>query len=179
MRWLVTVLLVATPVAQVAAQVAISPGTMRPGHWERIALQVANTGDLATVQVAVRVPDAVTIIGLDAPAGWTVERMAPTDTSSQQIVWSGELEPGSFREFALLGRLAADVRRRELVFPVGIIKSDGSVIAWVRGGDAPPPMILIRGTTVITGWGAIALAGAAFGTAVLALGFALARRPRI
>jgi hypothetical protein len=73
--------------------------------------------------------------------------------------------------FVFLGRVGADVPRRELRFPVELTDASGTVRELRRGGDGIEPRMLIAGTTQISPWAAFALAGAAFGLAVLALVF--------
>lgn len=159
------------------AQVSLTPATVEPAAWERIALRVVNHSDTAWTVVRVEVPDAVGILGVDAPTGWAARIEAGSDTTAQAIEWTGgRVERAGYREFAFLGRLAGDVRRNELVFPVTLTRDGGAVMRWGRGGAGSAPRILITGTTAVSSWGAFALAGVAFGVAVLAVGLAMRRR---
>ena len=160
------------------AQVAITPTTILPGGWERISLRAVNQTGPGITEVRLVVPEIVGIIGVEPLSGWALARTAATDTTPQTLTWSGgPILPGEFIEFAFLGRVAADARRKELVFPVRLTKEDGSVVSWdSTNGDAPPLRVQIRGSTRVTPWGAVGLAGGAFGLSVLALVLALAGR---
>jgi uncharacterized protein YcnI len=156
------------------AQVAIHPTAVAPASWERFGLRVVSQADSPVVSVRLLVPDALSVLGVDAPPGWTARHAAATDSTPQAIVWTGaRVERGQFREFTFLGRLAADARRRELVFPVHLTRADGSTLEWSRDGAGAPLVVLIQGTTRLSPWGALAAAGAAIGLASLALVLAL------
>jgi uncharacterized protein YcnI len=156
------------------AQVAIHPTAVAPASWERFGLRVVSQYDSPVVSVRLLVPDALAVLGVDAPPGWTAHHIAATDSTPQAIEWTGSrVERGEFREFAFLGRLAADARRKELVFPVHLTRADGSTLEWSRDGAGAPLVVLIRGTTRLSPWGALAAAGAAIGLASLAMVLAL------
>ena len=153
-----------------SAQVTLTPSTIEPTAWTRIAVQVVNAADTAWTVVSVEVPEAIAVLGTDAPAGWTVAVQLATDTTPQRVTWSGgRVESGAFREFTFLARLAADVRRRELVFPVTLEREGGRQVRWRRGGEGIAPRMTIAGTTRVSSWAAFALAGAAFGLASLSI----------
>lgn len=179
-RLVILGVLAGAPSAPLAAQVALHPATVEPAQWARFALQVVNRQESAIVSVRLEVPEAVTVLGTNAPPGWTFRLHPASDTTPQVIEWrEGILPAGGFQEFAFLGRVMGDARRKELVFPVHLRRADGTERHWGRGsGAARPPTVQIRGSTAITAWGAAALGGAAFGIAVLALGVAVARARR-
>lgn len=162
------------------AQVDLYPPTVKPAAWERFALRAINQTDTAFVAVRLTVPEAIMVLGVEPLPGWEFRLIAGSDTTPQIIEWSGgELPRGEFLEFAFFGRLPADARRRELVFPVHLTRASGSVVAWDRrsgGGEAPTVRIL--GTTTVTAWGSLALAGVAVGLSVLALALAVGRRAK-
>ncbi len=161
----------------VQAQVALTPPTLEPGAFERLALRVANAAPSPVVRVRLVVPEAVAVLGVDAPAAWAGRLVPATDSTPQAVDWAGgELPTGGFREFAVFARLAADVRRADLVFLLELTRLDGSTVAWRRGGEGAPLILGVRGTTTVSTWGATALAGAAAGLAMLALVLALHRR---
>lgn len=161
-----------------AAQVSISPRTVEPADFVRFAIQVANPGDTAVVTVRVEVPEALAILGVDAPTGWTQRRVTATDSTPQAIEWSGgQLGRGEFREFAFFARLGANARRTTLVLPVRVTRADGSAREWRSGGYGQAPVVEIRGSVGITAGGAFTLAAAAIGLAALGVALAL-HRPR-
>ena len=168
--------LVAAPI--VSAQVTISPRAATPADLVRFAVQVANPTDTAVVAVRVDVPEALAILGVDAPAGWTRRFVAATDSTPQTIEWSGgQLGRREFEEFAFFARLGANARRTTLVLPVRIGRADGSAREWRQGGYGQAPEVEIRGVVGITAGGAFTLAAAALGLAALGVALAL-RRPR-
>ncbi len=161
-----------------AAQVSINPRTVEPTDLVRFAIQVANPTDTAIVTVRVEVPEALVILGVTAPAGWSQQQVAATASTPLAIEWSGgQLGRREFQEFAFFARLGANVRRTTLIFPVRIGRADGTTRDWRPGGFGQAPEVEIRGTVGITPGAAFTLAAAALGLA--ALGVALAvRRPR-
>jgi uncharacterized protein YcnI len=171
-----TAVLAAAPT--LSAQVTIGPRTVEPADLVRFGVLVANPLDEAVVAVRVEIPEALAILGVDAPPGWAVGIAAATDSTPQAITWDGgQLERGEFREFAFFARLAATARRTTLVFPVRIRRDDGSVRDWRRGGEGQAPTVEVRGSVGLTAGGAFTLAAAALGLAALATALAL-RRPR-
>ncbi|MBI1966766.1 MAG: DUF1775 domain-containing protein [Gemmatimonadetes bacterium] len=159
-------------------QVAVTPTTIAPAELERVAVRVVNPADSPIVAVRVEVPEALAMLGVDAPPGWSARRVAATESSAPAIEWTGgRLASGEFREFAFFVRLGADARRVPLVFPVRIRRADGTVREWRSGGDAPAPEIQIRGTVGVTPGGAFVLAAGALGLAALAVALALRRGP--
>lgn len=167
-------LLIASPLA---AQVSVAPSSVEPAAFERLALRVANPDASPVTHVRFGLPDVLTVLGVDAPSGWNWRLTAGTDTSATLVEWSGDSIPrGAFREFAVLVRLASDVRDVTLVMPVEVTHVDGHTVTWTRGGDSRPPTVAIRATTGLSVRGAVALAGGALGVAALALVLALHRR---
>ena len=168
--------ILALVVAPLGAQVTIRPETVEPAAWERFALQVVNQQPIGIVRVRLEVPEAVAILGTQAPPGWRFTVSAATDSTPQTIEWWGDsLAAGTYEEFAFLGRIMGDARRRSLVFPVTIGRVDGTERRWGAGGEGRAPRVLIRGATFMTTWGAAALGGAALGVSALALAFAAFR----
>jgi uncharacterized protein YcnI len=159
-------------------QVSVRPTTVVPAQHERYAVQVANPTDTAIVAVRVALPDAIALLGVDAPPGWTA-RVAPgSDTAARTVTWEGgSLARGEFREFALLGRLPGDARRETLVFPVVLRFADGTERRWGLGADAvaPAPTVAIRGGVGVSAGGAFVLAAGALGVGILGVALALRR----
>ncbi len=160
------------------AQVALDPASVTPAAWERFTLRVVNQTDTPTVAVRITLPEAIQVLGVAAPPGFTARIEPATDSSAPVVEWSGgRVDRGAFYEFTFLGRVAPDARPgAELVFPVRLTRASGSTIEWARGGAGRPPTVSIQGTTAVSAAGAFALAGAATGLAILALVLALVRR---
>ena len=161
------------------AQVSIDPTTIQPAGWERLALRVINQTATPIVSVQLTVPEAVDVLGVDPLPGWTFSLRRATETTPQTIVWTGDqLRQWQFREFAFLGRLIADARRKELLFPVRIQRADGSFVEWSRSAEATgaPLVVQIVGSTRISNWGAFTMASVAIGLAILAIALAVSGR---
>ncbi|MCZ6917237.1 MAG: DUF1775 domain-containing protein [Gemmatimonadetes bacterium] len=161
-----------------AAQVAMHPPSIKPTAWERFALRAINQTDTAFVHVRLAVPEALMILGIEPMDGWDFALTPSTDSTPQVIEWSGgTLLRGEFREFVFYGRLPGDAREQDLVFPVRLTRANGSEVIWdPRSDTGIPPTVRIIGTTTITGWGSLALAGVAVGIAVIALALTVSRR---
>lgn len=171
------VLLACAALQPLAAQVSLAPASIEPAAFERLALRVANPEASPVTRVRLEVPDVLTVLGVDAPPGWTWRLVPGTDTSAAAVEWSGgTLEQGAFREFAILARPDSDVRDIMLVFPVWVEHADGRTVSWTRAGDGRPPTVALRATTGLSPLGVVALAGGALGVAALALVLALHRR---
>jgi len=161
-----------------AGQFAMDPSTMPPAGWARLALRVVNQSDTAITHVRLTVPEVIGVLGVDAPEGWSFQIQRASDSTPQAIEWTGSsLARWEFKEFAFFGRLAADARRKELVFPVAVTRAHGTITKWNRvDGTGQPPVVMIVGSTRVTAWGTFAIAGAALGVAILALGIAMGNR---
>ncbi len=159
------------------AQIDLYPPTVKPAAWERFALRAINQTDTAFVAVRLTVPEAIMVLGVEPVAGWEARLIPSGEGTPPAIEWTGgELVRGEFLEFAFFGRLPGDVRRQPLVFPVHMTRANGSVVEWGRGGSGAAPTVRIVGTTTVTGWASLALAGVATGLAALAIALALAKR---
>ena len=109
------------------AQVHIAPRTTAPTAWERFALRVVNQRPEPIVTVELTVPEAVEILGAQAPPGWTFVIEPATDSTPQRVRWAGStLAERAFEEFAVLGRV--EVGRRELLFGLGghVARAEGT-----------------------------------------------------
>ena len=176
LRLLVTLAVFAT-VAH--AQIDLVPKNAQPTLWERFTLRVINQLESPTTEVTLTVPEIIRILGVESPkSGWQFTVQSASDSTPQVIRWTGgAISQGQFDEFAFLGRIAGDARRKELVFPVSLSRADGSTSEWAKlTGEGSAPVVQIVGTTMVTLWGAVGLAGGAFGISILALGLAASKR---
>lgn len=164
--------------SQLAAQVDVYPRSIEPLEWERITVRVVNNTSMPTVGVRVLVPEVVGILGVEDKVGWDYHVLRASDTAPQSIEWrGGAIRNGDFAEFTFLGRVSGDVRRKSLVVPVTITRADGSTVSFGgAGSDRAAPTIQIAGSTRVTVWGSLALAGVAVGIAILALALAVSNR---
>jgi uncharacterized protein YcnI len=178
MKNVILALLLVSAGTPAAAQVAINPVTTTPAAWERFALRVINQTDTPTVSVRLEVPAAVSLLGVEDKPGWTWEKAVMPDSGPTVVTWKGgSVKRGEFAEFPFLGRLKADARQEDLVFPVQIVRASGSAVEWRRGRgeDYAAPRVEVAGTVRISAAGQMVLAGTAIGIALLALVVAIAR----
>ncbi len=160
-------------------QVTIHPRTVTPAAWERFTVSVVNATNDAVVGVRVEIPDAVTVLGV-LPGDWRFAVVPGTDTTAQYIEWTeGAVRYPALGEFAFLGRVAGDARKKTLVFPVVLThEEDATVVYRSRPGSVTAaPTVEIVGRATISVRGAVALGGAAIGIAMLALALAALKRP--
>ncbi|MBI4501959.1 MAG: DUF1775 domain-containing protein [Gemmatimonadetes bacterium] len=179
MRFTIAILILALMATPATAQVAIAPSTTEPASWERFSLRIINQTDTPTVSVQLEVPAAISVLGVDPRAGWAFETAVTPDSGPTVITWrGGQVRRGEFGEFVFLGRLKADARQEELVFPVKIERANGSVVEWRnrRGEDYAAPRVEVAGTVRVSAAGQILLAGLALGVAIVALVVAIAGR---
>jgi uncharacterized protein YcnI len=85
-----TVLTVAMSTA--SAQIDLVPKNAQPTIWERFALRVLNTGEPATVDVRLVIPEVVAILGVHAPSSaWEFEVIGESSRvpSTSSRSWDG------------------------------------------------------------------------------------------
>lgn len=177
LRFLATLVAVFATVAH--AQIDLVPKKAQPTIWERFTLRVINQLESPATEVTLTVPEIILILGVESPkSGWQFMVHPASDSTPQVIRWrGGAVGQGEFEEFAFLGRIAGTARRKELVFPVSVSRADGSSTEWAKlTGEGSAPVVQIIGTTTVTPWGAVGLAGGAFGIATLALALAVSKR---
>jgi uncharacterized protein YcnI len=178
MRSILTTLVVLFSGTPVLAQVGLVPTTTSPAVWERYGLRVINQTDTATVAVRVEVPSAIMFLGTEPKSGWTTEVTQLPDSGPTVVTWRGSsIKKGEYAEFPFLGRLKADSRQEDLVFPVKIERANGSSVEWrhQKGEPYAAPRVEVAGTVSVTPGAAVMLSGLSLGVAILALVVAIAR----
>ena len=179
MRYAIPSLFLGLAVSPAAAQVAVNPVITTPAAWERFSVRVINQTDTPTVAVRVEVPAAVMVLGVEPKSGWTFQVVPSVDSGPAVITWTGgSIRKGEYGEFPFLGRLEAQARQEELVFPVRIQRANGSAAEWRRPRGEPyeAPRVEIAGTVRVSPAGQLVMAGAAIGIAILALVVAIANK---
>jgi uncharacterized protein YcnI len=89
--------------ALVSAHVTVWPRESSTGAYEKYVVRVPTEGKVATQSVELRVPENVDIVSIGAPNGYTYE-VKRTGSRITSIVWSKEIKPGEFAEFAFMAR---------------------------------------------------------------------------
>jgi hypothetical protein len=157
----------------------VSPGTSRPGAYERYVLRVPNESDNPTVRVAITFPAEVRVISFADVPGWQVEAVIDSTGRATSAVWTGALPPHRFVEFPFIGVNPA--AGTTLVWPVIQTYASGQRAEWTGpvGSDSPASVTVIGAATStapsanIPTW----IAGAALAVALGALISARRRRP--
>jgi uncharacterized protein YcnI len=122
--------------APLNAHVTVWPRESHVGAYEKYVVRVPTEGKVATTSVELTVPDTATIVSIGAPAGFTyeVKRAGERVTS---IVWSMQINPGEFAEFAFVARNPK--APGALVWKAVQRFSDGTSTEWIgpRGDKRP------------------------------------------
>lgn len=89
------------------SHVTVWPRQSSAGAYEKYVVRVPTEGKVATQSVELRVPEAVTIISIGAPTGFSYE-LKRTGDKVTSIVWTMTIAPGEFAEFAFMARNPAN-----------------------------------------------------------------------
>ena len=157
------------------AHAVVSPGSSRPGAYERYVLRVPNESDVATVRVEIRFPSEVRVISfLDVP-GWQLQ--ATMDSSGRAIsaTWTGSLPPERFVEFPFVG--VNPTFGTQVSWPVVQTYANGQRVEWSGppGSDAPASVTQISGGSTVGSLLPTILAAVALLVAVISLAVASRR----
>lgn len=98
--------------AVAVAHVSISPNQSMAGATEKYLVRVPTESKVATVGAELDVPEGVIVEAVAAPAGWKYE-LKRKDDRIVGIIWTMNIPPGEFVEFAFIARNPRD--KTELV----------------------------------------------------------------
>ena len=159
------------------AHAVVSPGTSRPGAYERYVLRVPNEGDVATVRVEMTFPSEVRVISFVDVPGWTIRAEFDSTGRATRAVWTGSLPPERFVELPFMG---VNPRSGTITWPAIQTYANGVRAEWTGppGSDSPASVTVISAPARTDGTGAVptALAGLALLVSVVALVVAVRRR---
>lgn len=133
--------------ASVSAHVTVWPRESKAGASEKYTVRVPSEGKLATTSVQLEVPDGVTIVAVQAPAGWKHEVTRQGDRITS-VTWTMEIKPGEFAEFAFLARNPKE--GPQVTWKVHQKYADGTSSDWIGpAGDRQPAPVtkLVAATT--------------------------------
>jgi uncharacterized protein YcnI len=155
----------------------VSPGTSRPGAYERYVLRVPNESDNPTVRIAITFPPEVRVISFADVPGWQVQAVTDSTGRATSAVWTGSLPPQRFVEFPFIGVNPA--AGTTLVWPVIQTYSNGQLAQWTgpRDSDSPASVTVIGAATSSSANRPTWIAGVALAVALGALLSARRRRP--
>jgi uncharacterized protein YcnI len=123
----------------VYAHVTLWPQQSRAGMAERYTVRVPTERSVSTVSIELEVPDAVTVTGILAPAGFTYETQREGNRIAS-ITWTQEIKPGEVGEFVFFARNPA---ASQIVWKAHQRYADGQVEDWVgpAGARRPAPTV--------------------------------------
>jgi uncharacterized protein YcnI len=135
------VLLLACAVA--TAHVTVWPRESQTGAYEKYVVRVPTEGKVATTSIELLVPESVTIVSMGVPAGFTYE-LKRTGDRVTSIVWSMQIAPGEFAEFAFQARNPKTPG--EIVWRAIQHFADGTQTEWTgpRGDKHPAPVTTVK-----------------------------------
>lgn len=125
--------------ATAQAHVTVSPRESSAGAHEKYVVRVPTEGQVATESVELQLPAGLTLVSMAAPHGYTYElkRAAGRVVS---IVWSAQIKPGEFVEFAFMARNPKDAAT--LVWKAVQRFADGTSTEWTGpAGDKHPASV--------------------------------------
>ena len=119
-----------------SAHVTVWPRQSQPGAYEKYVVRVPTEGTVATTSIELQVPDEVTIVSIGAPEGFTYE-VKRTGERIVGIVWTRQIKPGEFAEFAFMARnpkAGGEIRWKAVQR-----FSDGTSTEWTGPADDKHP----------------------------------------
>jgi len=127
----------------VEGHITIAPNQSMAGATEKYVLRVPTESKVATVAAEVDIPEGVIVEAVAVPAGWKYETKRANDRITS-IVWTMNIPPGEFAEFAFVARNPRD--QKEIVWTLRQRFADGTVSDWTKG----PNGIRSTSKTVLT-----------------------------
>ncbi|HEY4365715.1 MAG TPA: DUF1775 domain-containing protein [Steroidobacteraceae bacterium] len=125
------------------AHVTVWPKTSVLGTYEKYTVRVPTEGNIATTSIELEIPANATFISIGAAVGHTYE-LRKSDGRVVAIVWSMQINPGEFAEFAFIARNPKD--GTELIWKAVQRFADGTSTQWNgAAGDKRPASITILG----------------------------------
>src|SRR5215213_1994943 len=84
------------------AHITIAPNQSMAGATEKYVLRVPSEGKVATIAAELDVPEGVVVEAVAVPNGWKHEVKRDADNRIVGIVWTMNIPPGEFAEFAFV-----------------------------------------------------------------------------
>ena len=139
-------LCIATAVIAIApaaafAHVSISPSQSTAGATEKYVVRVPTEGKVATVAAELDIPEGVVFEVVAVPNGWKYETRKQGDRIVG-IVWTVNIPPGEFLEFAFVARNPRD--KTELVWGLRQRFADGTVTDFTKGPNGIRPTAVTK-----------------------------------
>jgi uncharacterized protein YcnI len=123
------------------AHVTLWPRESDVGEWEKYVVRVPTEGKVATAAVELQIPDDVHVVSMGAAEGLRYELKRSADRVVA-IVWTKQIAPGEFAEFAFMARNPAAAG--DLVWKAVQHFADGSRTSWIGPAGDPHPASVTR-----------------------------------
>jgi uncharacterized protein YcnI len=130
-----------------SAHVTVSPRDSRTGAYEKYVVRVPTEGKVATTAIELEIPAGATFIAIAAAIGHTYE-LKKTGDKVTSVVWSMQINPGEFAEFAFMVRNPKE--GGTLVWKATQRFADGTTTQWNGAAKDKHPASV---TTVSAGSG--------------------------
>jgi uncharacterized protein YcnI len=130
-RLCVTAAVVAVIPSAAHAHITIAPNQSMAGATEKYVLRVPSEGKVATVAAELDIPEGVVVEAVAVPNGWKHEIKRDAHNRIVGIVWTMDIPPGEFAEFAFVARNPRD--KTEVVWTLRQRFADGTVSDWTKG----------------------------------------------
>src|SRR5690349_1871280 len=110
-----------------SAHIMVSPPQSKPGVTQTYELRVHNEGKVATTSLDLDIPQAITVLSVDAPAVGTID----TRKEGDRIVgftWKVDVEPGKY--LAMKFSAKNPTSDTSVAWNVRQHLADGTVVEW-------------------------------------------------
>lgn len=135
-----SILAALTTFASVASgHVTVSPKASNLGAHEKYTVRVPTEGKVATTSIELMLPESVSFVAVQAPAGHTYE-LKQANGKVVGIVWKAKIDVNEFAEFSFMARNPKD--EKELVWKAVQRFADGTSTEWSGPtGDKRPASV--------------------------------------
>jgi uncharacterized protein YcnI len=123
--------------AAASAHALITPAASRPAESVLYTLRVPNERDVATVEVALKIPEGIDFVVVENTPGWEAQVVRANDRIDVVRWTGGAIEPDFFQTFHFIAR--NPVLEGELVWPVTQRYAGGEVVSWTGAADSETP----------------------------------------
>jgi len=120
-----------------SAHAVVSPGTSRPGAYERYVLRVPNESDNPTVKVEMTFPADVRVISFVDVPGWTLKAVMDSSGRAVSATWTGSLPPERFVELPFMAVNPRTAGR--IAWPVIQTYANGDRAEWTGPRESEHP----------------------------------------
>src|SRR5215207_8830628 len=124
------------------AHITIAPNQSMAGATEKYVLRVPSEGKVATVAAELDVPEGVVVEAVAVPNGWKHEIKRDGNNRIVGIVWTMNIPPAEFAEFAFVARNPRD--KTEVVWTLRQRLADGTVSDWTKGPNGIRPTSMTK-----------------------------------